>query len=165
MALGAVAISQHGPQHLPPDTGDVIAWKFRDPDGHPWEFLQYPTGKEAQRSPGYNHSAISVKDEECSIQFYASLGWRVRYRHMNRGPEQGRLDGLADVLVDVISLAAGVEPPHIELLAYHHPRACAAFQIAPQDIAADRLVLSSREDEQRLIKDPDGHFTYFNWPD
>ena len=31
---GATAITEGGPQRLPPSSGGVTAWKFRDPDGH-----------------------------------------------------------------------------------------------------------------------------------
>lgn len=34
-------ISVAGPQHLPPRSGDVRAFKFRDPGGHPLELLQF----------------------------------------------------------------------------------------------------------------------------
>ena len=37
-------ISEGGVQHLPPDSGSVSAFKFRDAEGHPLEFLAFPQG-------------------------------------------------------------------------------------------------------------------------
>ncbi|MGH7011549.1 MAG: VOC family protein, partial [Caulobacteraceae bacterium] len=39
---GAVLISAEGPVRLPASAGGVTAVKFRDPEGHPLEFLQFP---------------------------------------------------------------------------------------------------------------------------
>ena len=41
-ALGATPISTGGPVTLPAASGGVTAIKFRDPEGHPLEFLQFP---------------------------------------------------------------------------------------------------------------------------
>ncbi len=38
-----------GPQRLPPASGSVAAAKFRDPDGHPLELLEFPRGRGAAR--------------------------------------------------------------------------------------------------------------------
>ena len=53
---GATSISNDGPQTLPPEAGNVIAYKFRDPDGHPLELLQFPSNNTVR----IDHSAISV---------------------------------------------------------------------------------------------------------
>ena len=37
-------ISTNGPERLPPRNGSVSAVKFRDPDGHPLELIQFPPG-------------------------------------------------------------------------------------------------------------------------
>ncbi len=42
---GWTAISTDGPQRLPPSSGGVAAFKFRDPDGHPLELLAFPDRK------------------------------------------------------------------------------------------------------------------------
>ncbi|HET9817548.1 MAG TPA: VOC family protein [Rhodanobacteraceae bacterium] len=42
MQHGAVSITRGGPQTLPHSTGSVIAFKFRDPDGHPLELIHFP---------------------------------------------------------------------------------------------------------------------------
>jgi catechol 2,3-dioxygenase-like lactoylglutathione lyase family enzyme len=69
---GATSISTHGPQLLPPNTGKVTAYKFRDPEGHPLELLSFPVGVgdaawHNSSNPhvlGYDHSAIVVTDLE-----------------------------------------------------------------------------------------------------
>ncbi|HKV53112.1 MAG TPA: VOC family protein, partial [Candidatus Binataceae bacterium] len=46
-ALGAAPISTNGPVTLPPSAGGVTAIKFRDPEGHPLELLQFPPRSES----------------------------------------------------------------------------------------------------------------------
>lgn len=149
---GGTAISRGGPQSLPPSSGGVTAFKFRDPDGHPLELISFPpgTGDPVWQQPaseptlGIDHSAISVADVDRSIAFYECLGLQVASRGVNRGPEQQRLDGLAHVEVDVIALqTAAAATPHVELLAYRTPRGRALEDMASHDIAADRLVLQT----------------------
>ena len=41
-------ISHGGPQLLPASSGGVRAFKFRDPDGHPLELLQFPDQRHAE---------------------------------------------------------------------------------------------------------------------
>ncbi|SEJ42909.1 VOC family protein [Frateuria terrea] len=144
-------ISQGGPQTLPPDTGNVSAFKFRDPEGHPLELIHFPTGVGApcwQHAPGLflgiDHSAIAVADAGASLAFYASMGWQVAGRSRNRGPAQDRLDGLRGVDVDVIGLEpAQGGPPHLELLGYRVPQGRSLQPpAASNDLAADRLVLA-----------------------
>jgi catechol 2,3-dioxygenase-like lactoylglutathione lyase family enzyme len=47
-------ISRGGPIQLPPSSGSVIAYKFRDPDGHPLELSQFPDDRWTRRrtAPG-----------------------------------------------------------------------------------------------------------------
>ena len=145
----ARAITQGGPQTLPPSTGSVTAFKFRDPDGHPLELIAFPdgTGDPAWRSVrtgsptlGIDHSAISVADVERSILFYELLGLNVATRGVNRGIEQQRLDDLDEVEVDVIAMQATTRMPHLELLGYRQPRGRASPAAALTAISADRLV-------------------------
>jgi catechol 2,3-dioxygenase-like lactoylglutathione lyase family enzyme len=157
LEAGATAISQGGPQQLPEASGGVIAWKFRDPDRHPLELLQWPDASRA--APGYDHSAICVSDAARSLQFYAQLGFSLRHRHRNHGPEQNRLDGLEDATVEVLTLASAPSPPHLELLGYRH-MAKQVLVAQPNDIAADRLVLA-RPGGLELRRDPDGHLLLF----
>lgn len=149
---GAAAITRDGPQRLPPSSGGVTAFKFRDPDGHPLELISFPPGsgdpvwQQHANGPtlGIDHSAISVANVERSIAFYALLGLRVASRGVNRGAEQQRLDDLANVEVDVIALQpTGAETPHIELLRYQTPHGRELPGMGVHDIAADRLVLQT----------------------
>jgi catechol 2,3-dioxygenase-like lactoylglutathione lyase family enzyme len=162
------AISEDGPQTLSPNTGLVTAFKFRDPDGHPLELIHFPAGvgdaRWQQRKGlflGIDHSALVVTDMQRSLAFYERLGFRVTARSHNRGPEQARLDGIADVDVDVVSLAPALpEPPRLELLGYRvHGKQ--AIDRAPNDIAADCTVMQVSDVGDGgggLLKDPDGHW-------
>jgi catechol 2,3-dioxygenase-like lactoylglutathione lyase family enzyme len=152
LTQGVRPISQHGPQSLPPRSGGVTAFKGYDPDGHPIELLSFPP---RQGSPvtrgGIDHSAISVRDGAASIAFYQDLlGLDCTARQINRGVEQDRLDGLADVRVEVIALNPRDAPaPHVELLAYLRPPPEAPdVPSAPEDIAADQLLFLATELEQ-----------------
>lgn len=144
-------ISEGGPQTLPPNTGSVCAFKFRDPEGHPLELIRFPAGVGApcwQDAPGLflgiDHSAIAVADTQASVAFYASMGWRVAGRSRNRGDAQDRLDGLHGADVDVVGLEpAQGGPPHLELLGYRVPLGRSLQPpAASNDLVADRLVLA-----------------------
>lgn len=153
------------PQLLPARSGGVVALKFRDPDDHPVELIQFPDG----RDDGIDHSAIVVMDVERSIDFYRDqLGFSVASRQINTGQEQDRLDGLAAVSVEVIGLNPQQPTPHLELLGYRHPPVRPTARLSPRDIAATRLVLEvpglpsdavrlADGSRARLIHDPDGH--------
>lgn len=148
-----VAISRGGPQHLPPRSGGATAYKFRDPDGHPLELIQFPGRARA----GIDHSAIVVADVERSIAFYRdTLGFAVATRQTNTGPEQNRLDGLSGTEVEVVALQPATPTPHLELLAYRKPPVEVA---SPDPHPATRLVLVTTGLDQpaTLIQDPDGH--------
>lgn len=163
---GAVAISENGPQHLPASSGGVHAYKFRDPDGHPLELLQFPydsrpqawQGKSAhagQIGLGIDHSAISVADAEASVRFYGSLGLKSGDRTLNQGPKQQCLDGLQDVEVTVAPMQAAEGISHLELLGYHVPHGAAGPALQADDVAATRIVWQGRR--AALLRDPDGH--------
>jgi catechol 2,3-dioxygenase-like lactoylglutathione lyase family enzyme len=166
MRHGAAPITRDGPQTLPPATGSVTAFKFRDPDGHPLELIAFPAGAgdpawQSTRAPepvlGIDHSAISVGDVERAILFYELLGLRVAARGVNRGVEQQRLDGLPDVEVEVIAMQATTRTPHLELLGYRHPRgADASSRLA--DTATDRLVWQAGNVDVLLDAISDGDF-------
>lgn len=150
--LSATPISQGGPQVLPPSTGGVIAYKFRDPDGHPLELIQFPGGEAARRwadAPGIflgiDHSAITVSDLEGTIGFLTGiLGLTLSERGLNRGPEQARLDGLDDPVVDVVALSPPDPAPHVELLHYRHPVwTKPPKSYGPADLASTRFVVSA----------------------
>ena len=171
--VGWTAISTEGPQTLPPETGAVTAFKFRDPDGHPLELLEFSKGKSPaywQREiatgivSGIDHSALSVRHLEISINFYQSLGLRVSARTLNQGREQERLDGVAAPRVDVVALAPHLATPHVELLHYRTGSPPPVAMLAVNDTAASRLIFSAGDSEDphpacgRLVQDPDGHF-------
>lgn len=153
--FAATPISHAGPQRLPASSGGATAYKFRDPDGHPLELIQFQDG----HAGGIDHSAIASLDVERSIRFYRDqLGFGVQARQVNTGPEQDRLDGLAGVSVDVVALTPEQATPHVELLAYRTPPGQAMPRLQPQDVAATRLVLEvTGLTEPELVRDPDGH--------
>jgi catechol 2,3-dioxygenase-like lactoylglutathione lyase family enzyme len=138
------------PVLLPPNTGGVTAFKFRDPEGHPLELLSFPDGVGDPRWQlgeagirGYDHTAIAVTDVARSTAFYTDLlGFRVAGRSLNTGAEQDRLDGLPSCEVDVVALQpASVPTPHLELLHYRAPQGRAApAPVEANGVAAARQV-------------------------
>jgi catechol 2,3-dioxygenase-like lactoylglutathione lyase family enzyme len=125
-------VSIGGPQILPDEDGRVGAFKFRDPDGHPLEFLYFPPGQgrsvwhtpgEAGPTIGIDHTAISVSATPASLAFYQGLlGMSIAYKTVNRGPIQDHLDGTFDTMVRITGLRpASAEGPGIELLDYRAP--------------------------------------------
>lgn len=160
-----VAISTGGPERLPASSGGVTAFKFRDPDGHPLELLQFPAAERPahwrgrvaagrQIGIGIDHSAISVADVAASVAFYAELGLVARQSTTNQGPEQGRLDGLTAPVVEVVPLDPVDPMPHLELLGYRPPGAAGPARQA-NDVAATRLVWQGSA--PAVLADPDGH--------
>jgi catechol 2,3-dioxygenase-like lactoylglutathione lyase family enzyme len=174
-------ITSGGPQLLPPASGGVRAYKFRDPDGHPLELLAFPPGPArsawlsratSQRSPflGIDHTALAVRSTRNSLGFYRTLGMHLTQRSLNRGNAQAHLDGLPEARVRVTDLRpADNATPGIELLAYRPPgRADAAGAV--NDMASDWVTLAFGEaasdvaDSRRIqrrrpvaLRDPDGH--------
>lgn len=159
-------ISIRGPQHLPPQSGGVRAFKFRDPDGHPLELLQFARGDvpanwrtrvalPGQIALGIDHSAISVSDRDASTDYYAAVGLQPWKRTRNKGRTQDRLDGLAGVDVDVVPMIPRVRTPHLELLAYTSPHPRPGVASRPNDVAATRIVWQGHV--TALLSDPDGH--------
>ena len=161
-----VPISQGGPQQLPSSSGGVQAFKFRDPDGHPLELLQFPRDRTPnawrtdQRSVGQiglgiDHSAVSVADADASTAFYRALGLSIGDRTLNEGPEQKRLDALRGVKVAVVSMVPLEGTPHLELLGYQIPSGDPGPALEANDVAATRIIWGGSE--AKLIRDPDGH--------
>jgi catechol 2,3-dioxygenase-like lactoylglutathione lyase family enzyme len=145
---GWSAISRAGAQTLPKSSGGVIAFKFRDPEGHPLEFLQLPHDSvptcwngNKQLFLGIDHSAITTANTERAARFYAYLGFSITKVQVNEGLEQQRLDDVAAPSVEVTALEIpGAKPPHLELLHYRHPGTI--VEVAPvTDIHSTRLIL------------------------
>lgn len=134
IAGGRLATISCAPQRLPqsnPSAGGIIAFKFRDPDGHALELLQFPpqrgearwhtTGPEKELLLGIDHSAIAISDAAISGRFYGELlGLTLPPPGLNVGSEQDRLDGLHDTVVAIHPFRCG-EGPGLEGLAYRAP--------------------------------------------
>lgn len=163
------AITRGGPRHLPPNTGSVTAFKFRDPDGHPLELLHFPAVSAPPRWRsqagdgvllGIDHSAVTVSDTAASVAFYGErIGLTVKSRSLNRGPEQDDLDDTPGAVVEVTALSpADPGSPHVELLCYRMPPGGQpmARDGGRSDIAATKLVFEGRA-PSGVLRDPDGH--------
>jgi len=161
---GWTAISRGGPRRLPPASGGVTAFKFRDPEGHPIELLAFPDGAappvwRAERNAGpclgIDHTAISVSDTGRSIDFYQGFGLRTGARSLNVGAGQANLDGLRAPRVEVTALSPPQAPPHLELLCYEGRDAGPVA--ANNDVAATRTLLEADLACPDGVIDPDGH--------
>ena len=156
---GATPISRERPVTLPKSAGGVTSIKFRDPEGHPLEFLQFPRGArpdwKGTSGMGIGHSAISVSDVAASRRFYTCRGLSEARATVNHGPTQDALDGLDGIEVDVVPLNPSDKPPHVEMLGYRHPVGRTLGPLSINDVAATRIVWRSNSDG--LIRDPDGH--------
>jgi catechol 2,3-dioxygenase-like lactoylglutathione lyase family enzyme len=159
-------ISRGGPRQLPDSSGGVKAFKFRDPDGHPLELLEFPAGRMPvfwqgrrglgrQVGLGIDHSAISVADAAVSAAFYETLGLSRLDGSLNTGPAQQNLDGLRNVRVQVVPMKPHGTTPHLELLCYRFPKSSAAATSHANDVAATRVLWRGRK--AALLRDPDGH--------
>ena len=164
---GWTPISRNGPESLPPASGGATAFKFRDPEAHPLELLQFPPDAMPRHWQevlnratflGIDHSAISIIDKARSVAWYAGFGFTKGSTQINRGIEQARLDGLKGAVVEVTPLyAPDGGPPHLELLRYRHP-APQPRPAADACTAATELVIGVAGQERcRCLRDPDGH--------
>ena len=159
-------ISTQGPERLPPRNGGVTAVKFRDPDGHPLELIQFPPGQGRpawQRAAGagsgpflgIDHSALAVASTARSLRFYRRLGFRVAARSWNDSPAQSRLDGLPGARVRVTGLRfPSPAGPGLELLRYVPPGRPAPA-LPANALLTDWVTLSAGP--TGLRRDPDGH--------
>jgi catechol 2,3-dioxygenase-like lactoylglutathione lyase family enzyme len=148
-------ITKGDPVLLPPNTGSVTAFKFRDPEGHPLELISFPKGvgdaqwqQGAAGIRGYDHTAVSVINVNRSTAFYTELlGFHVGGRSLNVGPEQDRVDDLKGCEVDVVALQpAAALTPHVELLHYRTLTA----DVKANDVASARQV-HEVDDLDRLV--------------
>lgn len=159
-------ISLNGPERLPPRNGGVSAVKFRDPDGHPLELIQFPPGQGrpawrraagAGSGPflGIDHSAMAVASTARSLRFYRRLGFRVAARSWNDGTAQSRLDGVPGARVRVTGLRLpSPSGPGLELLCYAPPGRPAPA-VPANAAVTDWVTLFSGP--AGLRRDPDGH--------
>ena len=159
-------ISTDGPERLPPRNGAVTAVKFRDPDEHPLELIQFPPGQGrpvwqrasgAELGPflGIDHSAMAVASTARSLRFYRRLGFRVAARSWNDSPAQSRLDGLPGARVRVTGLRLpSLAGPGLELLCYAPPGRPAP-PVPANALLTDWVTLSAGP--AGLHRDPDGH--------
>ena len=156
---GWSAISS-APQRLPDwnrNAAGIVAFKFRGPEGHPLELLQFPADKGEARwhRPnalsveavgtvlGIDHSAIGIANTPRSARFYGELlGLRQTSDGENSGPEQDGLDGLPDVRLR-ISAQRCPQGPGIECLDYRRPSGGRPLppDLGPQDAAHWQLRL------------------------
>jgi catechol 2,3-dioxygenase-like lactoylglutathione lyase family enzyme len=154
---GWTAISIDGPQILPSSSGGVSAFKFRDPEGHPLELIEFARGSvppqwqnpSSGECLGIDHSAISVSDSAVSIAFYQDLGLHRGGGSLNVGPEQSKLDDVANAVVEVTALALPAErpnpllpSPHVELLCYRNGFKPRVSEQRADDATATRLVFA-----------------------
>jgi len=153
-AAGRITPISAAPQRLPDwntDAAGIVAYKFRDPEGHPLELLQFPPDKGEARwhigAPGpllgLDHSAIGIADTAASVRFYRELlGLAAGGDGVNSGPEQDGLDGLAGTRVHITGhrcpSGAGVE-----CLDYREPTGGRPMPTdqGPQDLAHWQLRL------------------------
>jgi catechol 2,3-dioxygenase-like lactoylglutathione lyase family enzyme len=162
-------ISKGGPQLLPPSSGAVRAFKFRDSDGHPLELIWFPPGQgraiwqkaaSAGLFLGIDHSALCVASTKRSVAFYRGLGLQLSDRSLNHGAAQSRLDGLPDARVRVTGLRpASDTSPGLELLAYRPSGRPAAITSA-NDVMTDWVTLAVSQlpgASPCVVRDPDGH--------
>ena len=130
---------------------------------------------------GIDHSAVSVTNTAKSTAFYQRLGLSRSGSSANVGPEQTRLDGVPDAVVEVTTLAPTQSTPHVELLCYrgnfdrnveqrtNDVTAARLVFTAESRIEFDQLVAQNAasllpDDEKyeptkrrALLRDPDGH--------
>jgi catechol 2,3-dioxygenase-like lactoylglutathione lyase family enzyme len=150
---GEHAISTGGPQCLP---GGLQAMKFRDPDGHPLELLQFPAGQgrphwhtpDPPLFQGIDHTALTVTSTAASLRFYRDLlGLRVTARSLNQGAAQQALDSVPHPLIRVTQLAPpDADSARIELLDYRSPPPGSKPPPGhPNDIGKDQLWLEVRD--------------------
>lgn len=153
---GFTPIGEGGPIVLPPASGSVTAFKFRDAEGHPLEFLAFPAGKgpdvwENRRDKalflGVDHSAIAVGDTTASIAFFErAFGLSLGQQTENQGLEQARMDAVPDARVTVSGLMPARAPPHVELLGYKvGTRRPIAGGTISSDRAATQFILETED--------------------
>lgn len=162
-------ISHDGPQSLPPSSGGVRAFKFRDPDSHPLELIWFPPGQGravwhgnhgATLFLGIDHSAVAISSSWRNVRFYRALGLRISARSFNDGAAQSRLDGLRAARLRVTALRPQMDQgPGLELLGYE-PAGRPDRRRVANDLATDWVTLGAAHRPRGSplgMRDPDGH--------
>jgi catechol 2,3-dioxygenase-like lactoylglutathione lyase family enzyme len=154
------AISTDGPQILPPSSGGVTAFKFRDPEGHPLEMLAFAPGatpahwaiRSADSCLGIDHSAISVADTGRSVAFYSGMGLVRTANSLNLGRAQEKLDNIVGAVVEVTALSPPMQMvPHVELLCYRGNFDRRELLAGLNDVVATQLVFEVERDALEAI--------------
>ncbi len=163
---GWSAITIDGPQMLPPASGGVKAFKFRDPEGHPLELLAFnpestPAGWRhyaGAAALGIDHSAISVADTARSVAFYTRFGLNRCGGSFNTGPAQEKLDRISNAKVEVTALEPQQRPtPHLELLCYRGSFDRKVQTLEVNDGAATELVFAADGAPLQSVAEEDCH--------
>lgn len=134
------------PQRLPdwnPGAGGIVAFYFRDHDGHNLELIWYPKGKGDPRWQaadalflGIDHTAIAVADTEASLAFWRdALGLEVAGGAENWGVEQEHLNQVFGARLRITGLR-GSSGIGVEFLDYLAP---STGRTTPGDLAANDL--------------------------
>jgi catechol 2,3-dioxygenase-like lactoylglutathione lyase family enzyme len=124
------------PQRLPdwnPNAAGVKAFYFRDPDGHPLEILQFPSGKgnpkwqmsNGRLFLGIDHTAIAVSNTTVSLDFYRKLlGLHIAGESENYGFEQEHLNSVFGAHLRITSLRgpSGIGVEFLEYITPHDGR-------------------------------------------
>jgi len=118
------------PQRLPdwnPNAGGIVAFYFRDPDGHNLELIWYPSGKGDPRWQskdrlflGVDHTAIGVGSSAAGLAFWRdALGFVVAGGAENWGVEQEHLNQVFGARLSITGLrsAGGIGVEFLEYLA------------------------------------------------
>ena len=159
---GWTPISTDGPQVLPPSSGGVTAYKFRDPEGHPLELLAYPAGTvpahwadrahRARRSVSRHRSLgdfrRGYRAKRCVLRRPGAEADREFAQSRDRAGEarwylfanrRSHRHG-AGRAVDASTSTPTQSTPHVELLCYRgrFPRSQSPAQ--PNDVASTQLV-------------------------
>jgi catechol 2,3-dioxygenase-like lactoylglutathione lyase family enzyme len=151
----------------------IRAFYFKDPDGHPLELIQFPTGKGDPRWQkktdrlflGIDHTAVVVADTDASLKFYRDkLGMKVAGGSENYGPEQERLNAVFGGRLRITTLRAE-SGPGVELLEYLSPGdgRTPPTDLRTNDLAHTRTLLHGTAPKPHLslrpapALDPDRH--------
>ena len=132
----------------PPSVASCI--QISRSEGHPLELIAFRAGAVPMQWQmnadrcwlGIDHSAILVSNTSRSVSFYQGLGLHRSGGSLDAGPEQAKLDGVSDAVVEVTALVPAHSTPHVELLCY---RGNFDRRVQPQavnDVTATKLIFS-----------------------